>query len=245
MNSTLEKAVKDLVSLQLDNAEKVWKQHGSELIRASLIKNEMLDSNIPGIPLFEKPVVAPFIAMMVDMRESTKHLMQANKGISQLERVFYETNALLPTLAKIISYHDGQVTEYLGDGALALFPIKLEKPYEQREAVALSVYEASLDSLHAIDKIINVELKNRYQLPPLVVGIGLALSKCLVTNFDDQVKAFGEAVFRVSKLCKGNNKILVNKNLELIWPSSKRGKIKFIKQSTYNDEDSYMISKTE
>jgi len=41
--------------------------------------------------------------------------------VSQLQRIFYETSALLPAMAKLIFFENGSVTEYLGDGVLGLF----------------------------------------------------------------------------------------------------------------------------
>ncbi|MEF3072989.1 adenylate/guanylate cyclase, partial [Klebsiella pneumoniae] len=41
-------------------------------------------------------------------------------------------------------------------------------------------------------------------------------------------KAYGECVFRATKLSGGNNVILIDNNLRVAWPSSKGGKLSFV-----------------
>lgn len=90
------------------------------------------ESLMPGLPpIYEgQTIIGEFIALVADMRDSTNHLLQAispkKADISDLQRVFYETSALLPSLAKVVSFHDGKTTEYLGDGILAFFLVDEE-----------------------------------------------------------------------------------------------------------------------
>ena len=94
-----------------------------------------------------------------------------------LQRVYYETSALLPALAFTISKNNGSVTEYLGDGVLAFFKV-------DEENVTKSIYEAIDAAKECLDyclETINTVLKNRYGLPKLEIGIGLAYGEALVT----------------------------------------------------------------
>src|ERR1051326_6145171 len=114
-----------LANLILDRAEEEWK---GTMVKTALLEkslSEMAESNIPGHSFLgpNNYVSDNFIAMMVDMRDSTEHLRRAISArtarASQMERVFYEISALLPAVARIVKDEKGAVTEYLGDGALA------------------------------------------------------------------------------------------------------------------------------
>lgn len=67
---------------------------------------------------------------------------------------------------------------------------------------------------------------------PLKIGIGLALSKALVSlsgiEGSRHAKAYGECVFRATKLSGGNDIILIDSNLKTAWPSSKGGTLRFV-----------------
>ncbi|GAB6059284.1 hypothetical protein JCM31598_24010 [Desulfonatronum parangueonense] len=192
-----------------------------------------------------QPKVDTFIALVADMRDSSNHLLQAisdkKAKVSQLQRVFYETSALLPALAKTVADHNGKVTEYLGDGILALFKVN-EK--DRRNSITSSYYAAK-KCMEVNQDVVNKVILERYKLPPLSIGIGLAMSKAVITlvglkNFS-QPKVLGECVYRASKLSSGQNKIYVDTFLHESWPTSKGGKLKFqrVKRS---DVDGYMIT---
>ncbi len=149
-----------------------------------------------------------------------------------LQRVYYETSALLPALAFTISKNNGSVTEYLGDGVLAFFKV-------DEENVTKSIYEAIDAAKECLDyclETINTVLKNRYGLPKLEIGIGLAYGEALVTlvgiDGAKQAKVFGECVFRATKISNGIiNKIYIDEKLKAKWPKSKNGKLKFVPKS--------------
>ena len=67
--------------------------------------------------------------------------------------------------------------------------------------------------------------------PPLKIGIGLAMSKAIVslTGLSDNhhPKAFGEYVFRATKLSVIKNKICVYERMRKHWLSSSNGKVNF------------------
>ncbi|QSV45295.1 hypothetical protein [Geobacter benzoatilyticus] len=239
----------ELVCDCLDEAESIWEEVGPKVLKKAMaaMYESAEVSQIPGHPIVEsgKPKVDTFIAMAVDMRDSTNHLMCAisskNAKISQLQRIFYETSALLPAMAKLIMFEDGSVTEYLGDGVLGLFRVS-----EKNTDAIYSANKASRNCLYAVSDIINPILYERYCLPPLAIGIGLAISKAVVTlvGTDDykQPKAFGECVFRATKLSGGNNEIITDEALKNAWPSSKTGTLKFLKRNIKNI-DGYLLYK--
>jgi hypothetical protein len=228
----------------LDEAEKIWGSYGEELqkilaesSRQFSMANEV-PSHIPGHPLVPlgKPVLDEFIAIAIDMRGSTTHLRQAISGhrskISQLQRVYYESAALLPVLAKVITERGGSVTEFLGDGVLGLFQV----PKEDRTGIIYSSYGAAKDSILAVRRVVNPILNDRYGVPPegfpgLKIGVGLSISKAVVTLVGlpeaPHPKAFGECVFCATKFAKGHADICVDPDLRRLWPTGDDGKLEF------------------
>lgn len=243
------------MKLHLDHAEATWSEVGHEFAKAmtmdeSLLikKAETLPSKIPGHELVSDihPTVDKFIAFVADMRGSSKHLLNAmspkNAKVSQLQRVFYETSALLPALAKTVQYKGGKVTEYLGDGVLALFLIK----EEDQSNTIYSAYHAAQNCISVTRGIVNAELKNRYNLPELDIGVGLAFSKAIITlvglTNEKHPKVIGECVYRASKLSSGSNVVLVDEQLNAIWPKEKGGVLRFSPKSFYG-VDGYVITR--
>lgn len=241
MNDEQKIEVTKLVNDSLDDAEGVWKEVGDVVMaKAAMLENrsiqmsgsEPVPTNLPGHEFIEggKPLVDEFIALVLDMRESSKHLRIAisnEKGVSQLKRIYYETAAILPACSKIIKYEQGSVTEYLGDGLLAFFKVEKEKSEESCYASR----RAAVDCIKSMKEIINPILYSRYQLPPVRIGIGLAVSKAIITltgqgNFLKPT-AFGICVFNASKLSKGTDEIVADEALERKWPTSKNGKLRF------------------
>lgn len=245
MLSSVEKSkVQAVVSESLDRAERVWGDHGGLLDSVVAMegyksiamdsKNESAQSTIPGHEFvsLENPKVENFIALMLDIRDSSKHLTQAISAktarASQFKRVYYETSALLPAVAKTIGFKNGKVTEYLGDGALALFRIADFEDYRKAIYAAHNAAKNCItDTLH----IVNSELEKRYSLPHLIVGVGMAMSPALVAlvgvRGEMQARALGECVYRAAKLCGGNNEIVVDKKLRARWPKGKVPSIRF------------------
>ncbi len=175
-----------------------------------------------------------FIAMMIDMRDSTKHLRQSigkPAKVSQMERVFYEVSGLLPALAKIIEYEEGAVTEYLGDGLLALFQFSEDNDNDKKKEIIYSASIAARDCISMVRGILNPILEGRYYLPPIQIGVGVAFSKAIITRFglppNTQVKVIGQCIYFASRLSKGRDEIIVHEWLENIWPSTKDGRIRF------------------
>ncbi|MFL9593894.1 hypothetical protein ACKC5O_18045 [Aeromonas schubertii] len=233
--------IKTLVGQSLAQAETHWENGGYKLIKKSMVGTEafyesvVMDSALTRIPGHEfvqegETIVDDFIAIVVDMRNSTDHMLNVQSSIKLegIQRVFYETSALLPALEKTINIYHGGVTEYLGDGVLGFF----KKNHEEPERFIYDAYNAAKDCLNATLGIVNDALNERYELPPLQIGIGLALSKTLISLAGIEgarhAKAYGECVFRATKISGGNNVILIDSNLRSAWPSSKIGKLSFV-----------------
>ncbi len=240
-----------IVDSSLDRCEELWSSTLGMRRLAKSIK-EMAETKIPGHPYLGDNDYSSddFIALVVDMRDSTKHLRQAISTkvakVSQMQRVYYEVSALLPAMAKVIQDEHGIVTEYLGDGALALFQVPKEK--DKRDQIVYCAHDAAVNCLEALKIVVNPALSARYQLPPLEIGIGLAFSSAIVTRFglppNTDVKVVGECVYFAAELSKERNQILVHSFLEHIWPTSERGRIRFQPRKV-KDLDAYLLGHAE
>jgi class 3 adenylate cyclase len=238
--------IKKIVNKSLDRAEAIWDEVGT-LIFAKCDESfrAAIPSQIPEHSLVDpdKPEVGEFIALVVDMRQSSRHLMCeiAEAKVSRLQRIFYEVSALLPATAQIIYDKNGKITEYLGDGLLSIFKVDSNNPNESLYAS----YYAARECIKNVNNIINPILNERYSLPDISIGVGLAKSKAVVTTMGlvkyMQPKVFGKCVFYATKLSSGNNQIYIDKNLKAAWPTSKGGKLTFIKK-TLKDVDGYLIT---
>lgn len=250
-----ENQISQLINKNLDNAEKTWAKVGEELLaKDTMLKaafesvSNVVQSKIPGYPLVydNNSVVDEFIALVADMRKSSEHLMCAispkTADVSGMQRIYYETTALLPALAKIIQNQGGNVTEYLGDGVLALFKVDKENKYD----AIYAANRAATQSVANLREVLNNILKERYRLPPVDIGVGLAYSRALVTlvglENEKQAKVFGECVFRATKLSSGTNQVIVDSALNSLWPTGKAGTIKF-HPKTMNGVSGFILSR--
>jgi hypothetical protein len=254
---SLKESVVFSINEALDNAELTWKDVRHNFLNERLEKafsamrdSQKIPSKIPGFPFVQEdePKVADFIGLILDIRNSTKHLIEAispkNAKASQLERVLYETTAINTAGSVIISNYNGGITEYLGDGFLALFKVTDEKdPKEVYNAYNSASFYLST-ALIEINKI----LKERYSLPELTIGLGMAYSKAIVTivGHDKNLhpKALGECVYRASKLADGVNEIFIDDRLKQLWPKSDNGVLKFRLRPKLHDFNSYQLTKS-
>lgn len=254
MTESFKSKIKKEVESALDDAEKVWEEVGEHLFKNAHVLFEAragteMPTKIPGFPFVEdgKPKVADYIALVLDIRGSTKHLTQAisdkTSKVNQLQRVLYETTAINTAGSMIVSEYGGKITEYLGDGYLALF--KVERKEDKK-----AVYNANNTSKLCIDSttnVINEMLKDRYNLPPLKIGIGMAYSSAIVTlvGHGDNLhpKAIGECVYRASKLSDGNNEVYIDERLRKLWPSSEDGNLRFTSIHIHSGFNSYKIER--
>lgn len=237
-----ESEIKKKINSELDRAEKVWNdvkddflEKAERTIYASM--NESVEpSKIPGFPFVKsgEGKVGNFTAMILDIRNSTKHLLIAHsnkKNVIPIQRVLYETTAINTLGMLCVNEYSGTITEFLGDGFLALFEA------EQKSDVYNVRNCAEKCLKHALG-IVNPILKERYDLPKLVVGIGIAYSQAIVTllGIENQYhpKAVGECVYRASKLSKGYNEILYDEKIKHFWPTSKGGTLSFKEKNHRN-----------
>ncbi|WP_319231938.1 hypothetical protein [Draconibacterium orientale] len=252
MNEELTSKIKEEVNKALDNAENIWNEVGEQFaIEKAEVRmfseGAKVPSQIPGHKILTegKPEVGDFIALVLDIRNSTEHLLVANKAkATQLERVLYETTAINTAGAVVIEYYKGGLTEYLGDGFLALFKIEDEK---NSKNIVYSAHDAAKCCLKEALNIVNDIISKRYELPKLSIGIGLAYSKAIVTivgiNDNLHPKALGECIFRASKLAGGHNEIHIDKKLKYLWPKSDNGQLRFIFTDRFEKIEGYLISK--
>lgn len=255
LTSYQENELRVIINDSLDKAEKHWKNGGHLLavnkMALESASREIMDSaepsKIPGHAIVQdgETVIDEFIAFVADMRDSSKHLMCAISPkvakVSDLERVYYETSALLPTIGYVVREEEGSVTEYLGDGALALFRVDPD----HKEQAIYAAHRAAKNAIGDARNIINEILTERYNLPDIDIGVGLAVSKTLVTLVglypEKHPKAFGECVFRATKLSSGRNEVISDANLKAIWPSTKGGTLLF-RPKNINNVDGYVLS---
>jgi len=252
--------LRELVDRALSTADARWKTHGTRLLTLDSKTGgaglgalpAFVPSYIPGHPVVEtaSPTVSPFIAWMLDLRDSTKHMTEriASARATELHRIYLETTALLPATASIVADRGGSVTEFQGDGVLALFPFpEDQRPSDERDQAVYAAFFAAEDALECVDTVINPALSTRYALPPIQVGIGLALSAALVTTVGleahQQPAAFGQCVWRASKLSKGRGTIEADTNLHMAWPKADDGPLRFLKRATNHGFDSYLVSR--
>lgn len=229
----LEKKVTSICRYSLDEAQNEWKytKAGQKLVEKSVtfesmseslvISDSAIPSNIPGHDLVDEAKISDFIALVCDIRKSTQRLSTnlVDAKVNGIQRVFYETSALLPSLEVVINHFSGSVTEYLGDGVLGFFP------YLNDDDLYNSYY-ASVGCMEMVRNIVNSEIKSRYNLPPLDIGIGMACGPAMVRKVAKKhVKAFGRCVWTASKLSGGTNLILIDDVLRGKWPSSQNGVI--------------------
>lgn len=251
MNSGLRSEIEAIVTDSLDRAEAVYDKVGIELEEALFSKtaNVVVPTHIRGYPEIhkDKPCVGEFIALCLDMRDSSKHLNMAcaEAKVEMLQRIFYEIAALLPASTKIVAHYNGGVTEYLGDGLLGFFPFS-DPPAKK---TFYDAYNASIQCVTAVQEIINPELKRRYKLPPIKIGIGLARSRAVITvsgeaNFVKPI-AFGKCVFDASKLSKkSENRVVINEALKITWPKEEGGKLRF-QEKNWDGVKGYLLYEEE
>lgn len=255
LTDTQKFLIKKSVNESLDLAEHHWKNGGHELsesysAEAKVVINAMdsAPSKIPGHPIVKDnvTVIDEFIAYVADMRHSSEHLLCAisekNADVSMLQRVYYETSALLPALALTVGFEGGNVTEYLGDGILALFKVDTNSP----EKAIYAAHRASKNSIGDARNIVNGIINDRYRLPELDLGVGLAMSKALVTlvglEGDKHPKAIGSCVFKATKLSGGQNEVIIDEVLKTAWPTAEKGVLKF-KDRNLKGTTGYLIQK--
>jgi hypothetical protein len=231
--------VSEVCNAHLDKAEYDWNKTNAsnlmaldEAIAKSNVSMEKFEDSkpslLPGydmVSLFD-PKIDDFIAIVCDIRKSTERLKSARNNVrgieSGIQRVFYETSALLPSLETTINFFQGKVTEYLGDGLLGFIQ------YKDKQQI-YDAFHASKACVTLTRDIVNDTLRDRYNLPSLDIGVGLALSPAMIRIVtENHVKAFGECVWKATKLSDGINSVQIDEKLKLEWPTAKKGGLSFI-----------------
>ena len=234
-----KKEFQNIINNALDMADKFWKESGGELEREAILSAHVIDSisesvnyseesistRIPNFDLISsnQSVNSELIAIVADMRDSTKHAKTRTNIMNPLRRIFLETSALLPAMEKAISIKGGSVTEYLGDGVLGFFKFNEDNIYNSYNAARIIINE--------VRPMLNLILNKRYDLPEEIsIGVGLAKSKAIIYAAgieSKHPKAFGSCVYDATKLSSGRNIIGVSNELEAVWPRTKNGTLRF------------------
>jgi len=222
------------VNTALDKAEKIWRNVKHKLVDSAEIRKATesfsVTSRIPDHPMVNpiKPEVDDFIAFVLDIRGSSDHLnvAHAESKADQLERVLYEITAVNTIGSIITEEKSGKITEFLGDGFLALYKVSNEDRQNVKNA-----YNAAKECIRVVKEVVNPILSERYNLPPLIVGVGLAYSQAIITvvghNENLHPKALGVCVFRATKMSDGDNEVRIDDKLKAFWPTTKGGTLKF------------------
>ncbi|EFI34814.1 putative adenylate/guanylate cyclase [Desulfonatronospira thiodismutans ASO3-1] len=135
-----------------------------------------------------------FSTLFLDIRESTKRTIDLGP-----EKTLLSMQALLPSLARIVSELDGFVVEYPGDGIMAHWDgAKLGNV----EALKLSIKAAGwMDD--CVGRIVNPILAD-YGIEPLLCGIGVDAGNIIITKVGNpdfiSSKAFGPSINQAAKL---------------------------------------------
>lgn len=173
---------------------------------------------IPGYPVLDvdRPSVGEFVAFVADMRNSSARFSEAAAFPHVrcgLQRIFYETSALIPAIAHTAARAGGQATELLGDGLLILFHIERGK----REQVIARACAAAARCIDSSIACVNDLLWQRHRLPPLKIGIGLAYGPAIVKVVDANgrhPKVIGQCIWDATKLSGGENAIGLSRPLQ-------------------------------
>ncbi|MBD1226823.1 hypothetical protein [Xenorhabdus griffiniae] len=182
-------------------------------------EKEMVQTFIPGYPVLEnnKPEVDEFVVFMMDMRNSSSSFKQRPTATIEcgLQRIFYETSALIPAVVYTAAQESGKMTELLGDGALILFHIKPNN----RVNIINKAYMAGKQCINNTINHVNAILWDRYNLPPLKIGIGLAYGTAIVKVINingHHPKVIGQCVWEATKLSHGENTIGLSEEIQKI-----------------------------
>lgn len=149
-----------------------------ELIKA--IKGKVINEDAE-IPAFEKKPMKfgnfqnrEYVAMMTDIRDSTQIIDSPNGSVSMF-LIFYIYAGIV---AKIVDYHGGTSTEFLGDGVLNLFDTQEFGLQESLRRSAVAGWEI----LEVRNNVLNPFFSS-VGLPNINFGIGIDHGTTIVTRF--------------------------------------------------------------
>ena len=101
---------------------------------------------------------------------------------------------------------------------------------DRKESVQLA-YRAAKNCICDMRQLVNDAIAERYNLPEIALGAGLAMSRAMVTlvgvpgNY--QPKAIGSCVWDATKLSGGVNAVHVSPEIKGVWPTSQGGLMRF------------------
>lgn len=213
--------------------------------------SQSIPSNIPGNNLVStvKSKREELFAVCVDIRKSTeilKSYIKDEKFANGLHKIYLITSVLLPAIEEIIKENNGKVTEYLGDGLLAFFPVEKKDDQTIIDNCYYNISRSVRKNLYGVLPLVNSFFKTKMNLcKDILVGIGVSRSEAIIhaVGYNDILypKAFGECVFEASKLANisQNTGVYVSNNVRQGWPSSKNGEISF-KKDRLHEKSPYL-----
>lgn len=170
-----------------------------------------------------------FTTLFLDIRGSTKRAFEIGP-----QNTFVTIHALLPTLARIVGELDGFVVDYPGDGIMAHWELDDNKDADSvRNCVKAACW---MDD--AVKTIVNPIL-NKYNIPSLVCGIGVAAGQVIVTKIGISefvsAKAIGDSVNIAAKLASSTlnsgsillDKVMADFAYDEVAPSEAKSKVAF------------------
>ena len=228
--SKLEEEIKK----SFERAQQCWDKTGDYFRMHEMAKayNNRADDAVSKIPGYDdlgwtQYDKGSFICLFADMRDSSLRFCQALKGWTPAEkRVLYETFSMQAMFEHIVHENGGTVTEFLGDGCLALFHLPDDMKADDKGQKYKDAFRASKEIVGQGLTILNGCL-GEIKIPDLKLGVGLACSKAIITKVgskrNNSQKAIGAGIYKASKLSCGENVVIPDKSFTDFYPKSKGG----------------------
>jgi len=207
--------------------------------------SQIIPSSIPGNNFVStiKSKKEELFSFCVDIRKSTEILKSHyhnEKFDNGLHKIYLITSVLLPAIEKIINIHNGSVTEYLGDGLLAFFPVEKDQDQTIKKQCYYNISRSVKKIIYGVLPLVNLFFKTNMDLSKdILVGIGVSRSEAIIhaVGYGDILypKAFGECVFEASKLANisNNTSVYVSDIVYKKWPVRKSGGLSFTKETLH------------
>lgn len=250
-------AINNEIEAALDYVQFVWDQSRDEFVEASQearvpIAKHFLNGPISLLTSGELSPLIPRVeetcALVVDMRDSTKHLVQSQQpnfghAADRLMRVHAETAALIAAGSILVKRSGGITTELLGDGHLSIY-LDIGNNCSKGSGKVVAAAVTTAEKIILARQIINDHLDRRFSIPAIDYGVGTAFSKAVVaivgSSATSCVKVIGECVFRATKLADGVNCASIDVSARAKFPKSKGGTIKFIQRKDIQEKAYYI-----
>lgn len=171
-----------------------------------------------------------YAVLFVDMRQSTQRAQKVGA-----EKTFLTMHVYITALLDVVKYYHGNVIDIMGDGLMVFWGGKTarEKFKMFKQFAIQNAGMCGRDMLAVKESVINKIIEEEGLGPKVNIGIGVTFDSVIVTKIgianSYDVKAFGDCINIASHYAdETNNKVKVSKKVKNEWPSSKKGRIRFI-----------------